>query len=93
MPQCQSMFSVVFGFRKFIQEMFSELDETKAKPSIFLTHTRSPKGSRRNAAGRPHQGQARATPWPLLGMVWAPWPPLTLPICLFKAIIGKTLDT
>ena len=34
-----SLFPVVFGFRKVIQEIFLELDETKAKPSIFPTHS------------------------------------------------------
>jgi hypothetical protein len=35
MPQCQFLFSAVFGFRKATQEIFSELDETKAEDLIF----------------------------------------------------------
>ena len=35
MPQCQSLFSAVFGFRKVTQEIFSELDVTKDEVSIF----------------------------------------------------------
>ena len=35
MPQCQFMFSVVFGFRKVTQEIFSELDVTKENVPIF----------------------------------------------------------
>ena len=35
MPQCQFLFSAVFGFRKVTQEIFSELDVTKAESSYF----------------------------------------------------------
>ena len=35
MPQCQFLFSVVFGFRKVTHEIFSELNETKAEVPIF----------------------------------------------------------
>ena len=88
-----SMFSAVFGFRKVIKEIFSELDETKAKPSSFPACSRSPKGSQRNVEGRPHQGQAWATHWPRLGMVSSPWHSPTFPLRLFKHILGKTQDT
>ena len=54
MPQGQFLFSAVFGFRKIVLEIFSELDETKAKVPIFLTRTRSPKERRRGAVGHPH---------------------------------------
>ena len=60
MPQCQFLFSAVFGFRKVVLEIFSELDETKAKVPIFLTRTRSPKERRRGAVGRPHHLVARS---------------------------------
>ena len=59
MPQCQFLFSAVFGFRKVVLEIFSELDETKAQPPIFLSRTRSPKERRRGAVGRPHHVAAR----------------------------------
>ena len=35
MPQCQFLFSDVFGFRKATQEIFLELDVTKVKLPIF----------------------------------------------------------
>ena len=35
MPQCQFHVSAVFGFRKVIKEIFSELHETKANIPIF----------------------------------------------------------
>ena len=35
MPKCQFLFSAVFGFRNPTQEIFSELDETKAQGLIF----------------------------------------------------------
>jgi hypothetical protein len=35
MPQCQFPDSVVFVFQKSYTEIFSELDETKAKVPIF----------------------------------------------------------
>jgi hypothetical protein len=43
MPQCQFFFFLLFlYFKKVIQEIFSELDETKAKPPIFSdTNTES----------------------------------------------------
>ena len=40
MPQCQFLFSAVFGFRKVTQEIFSELDVTKANVSIFTVPKR-----------------------------------------------------
>ena len=44
MPQCQFLFSAVFGSRKAVRAIFSEFDETKAKPPIFPRDTRSQKG-------------------------------------------------
>ena len=35
MPQCQFLFSAVFGFRKAVLEIFSESDETKSQMPIF----------------------------------------------------------
>jgi len=35
MPQCQFLFSAIFGFRKATQEILSELNETKAEDLIF----------------------------------------------------------
>ena len=36
MPQCQFLFSAVFGFRKATKEIFSDLDGTNAKVHIFI---------------------------------------------------------
>ena len=51
MPQCQFLFSAVFGFRNPTQEIFSELDGTKAEDHIFSVPTQktereTKKGSR-----------------------------------------------
>jgi hypothetical protein len=67
-----SLFLLFLCFRKAIQEIFSELDETKAKVPIFLEASRSPKQRRRGARGRLHHPMTRATPWPRQGVVWAP---------------------
>jgi hypothetical protein len=59
-----SSFLLFLCFRKVTQEIFSELDETKAKVPNYLTQRRSPKESRKRTKGQPHQVVARATPWP-----------------------------
>jgi hypothetical protein len=56
-------FLLFLCFRKATQEIFSELDKTKAKPPIFLDARRSSKMRQRGARGRPHP---RAT-WPSPG--------------------------
>ena len=40
MPQCQFLFSAVFGFRKVTQEIFSELDVTKVNVPNFTVPKR-----------------------------------------------------
>jgi hypothetical protein len=84
-------FQLFLCFRKVTQEIFSELDETKAKVPIFPDTRRSPKQRRRGARGRPHHAMARATPghaglWcgPLVHL-------LTLPLCLYILLNEKTL--
>jgi hypothetical protein len=69
------VFCYFLCFRKVTQEIFSELDETKAKVPIYLTRRRSPKERRRSARRRPHHRVAQATPWPRHQLVWAPGPP------------------
>jgi hypothetical protein len=69
-----SLFLLFLCFRKATQEIFSELDETKAKIPIFPKVSRSPKQRRRGARRRPHHAMARATPRPRQGQVWAPGP-------------------
>jgi hypothetical protein len=66
-----SLFLLFLCFRKATQEIFSELDETKAKVPIFPDTRRSPKMRRRGTRGRPHHAMARATPWPRRAVVWA----------------------
>jgi hypothetical protein len=70
-----SCFLLFLCFRKVTQDIFSELDKTKAKVPIYLTRRRSPKERRRGAIGRPHHRVAWATPWPRHQVVWTPDPP------------------
>jgi hypothetical protein len=74
-------FLLFLCFRKATQEIFSELDETKAEPPIFLDTSQSLKMRRRGARGRPHPRAARARPWPRHQGVSHPGPPpdATLP--------------
>jgi hypothetical protein len=62
-------------FRKVTQEIFSELDETKAEVPIFPDTRQSPKQRQSRPRGRPHHAMARATPRPCQAMVWATGPP------------------
>jgi hypothetical protein len=59
-----SLFSVIFVFQKVTQEIFSELDKTKAEPPIFTQASRRPKMRRRRAASQAHHQGARPRPWP-----------------------------
>jgi hypothetical protein len=68
-----SYFLLFLCFRKVTQEIFSELDETKAEPPIFTEASRRPKMTRRGARGQPHHQGARPSPWPRPPMVRAPW--------------------
>jgi hypothetical protein len=69
-----SLFLLFLYFRKATQEIFPELDETKAKIPIFPEASRSPNERWSGARRRPHHPMARATPWPCRGVVWAPGP-------------------
>jgi hypothetical protein len=62
-------FLLFLCFRKVIQEIFSELDETKAEPPIFTEDLRRPKMRRRGARSQAHQRGARPSPWPHRPMV------------------------
>jgi hypothetical protein len=70
-----SCFLLFLCFRKVTQEIFSELDKTKAEVPIYLTRRQSPKERRRVARRRPHHRVAWATPWPHHQVVWAPQAP------------------
>jgi hypothetical protein len=50
--------------RKATQEIFSELDETKAEPPIFPEASRSPKMRQRGARAWPHPRVAQPRPGP-----------------------------
>ena len=72
MPQCQFLFSAVFGSRKVVLRIFSELHETKTEVPIFPTRTRSPKERRRGATRWPNHLAARPHLLPRQPVVWAP---------------------
>jgi hypothetical protein len=67
-------FLLFLCFRKATQEIFSELDETKAEVPIFPDTRRSPKKRRRGARGQAHPRVARPTPSPCHQGVWPPGP-------------------
>jgi hypothetical protein len=70
-----SYFLLFLYFRKVIQEIFSELDETKAKPPIFPDmKTKSKVETEEGTEVGPHHLVARVLPWPRQAMVWAPRP-------------------
>jgi hypothetical protein len=54
-----SLFLLFLCFRKPTQEIFLELDETKAKVPIFSEASRSPKQRRRGARRQPRHPMAR----------------------------------
>jgi hypothetical protein len=77
LTRCHSasfLFLLFLCFRKATQKIFSELDETKPKVSIFPEALRSPKQRRREARRRTRHPMARATPRSRQGQVWAPGP-------------------
>jgi hypothetical protein len=68
-------FLLFLCFRKATQEIFSELDETKAEVPIFPDTRRSPNQRRRGARGQPHHRAARPAPGPRYQVVGPPGPP------------------
>jgi hypothetical protein len=68
-------FLLFLCFRKATQEIFSELDETKAKPPIFQDTRQSPKIRWRGPRGRPHPRAARPSAGPCHQGVRPPSPP------------------
>jgi hypothetical protein len=86
-----SYFLLFLCFRKVIQEIFSELDETKPEVPNYLTWRRSPKESRRWTRGRPHLVVARATPRPCHQGCDRLVHLLTSPFRLFNPLNRKTL--
>ena len=51
MPEHQFLFSVVFGFRKVVLEIFSELDATKTEVPIFSNTYPESEGDPKGASG------------------------------------------
>jgi hypothetical protein len=70
-----SLFSAILCSKKVTQEIFSELDKTKAEVPNYLTQRRSPKESRRCTRSQPHLVVARATPRSCHQGVWPLGPP------------------
>jgi hypothetical protein len=68
-------FLLFLCFRKATQEIFSELDETKAEPPIFTEASQSLKMRRRGARGQPHPRVAWPRPWLRHQGVSRPGPP------------------
>jgi hypothetical protein len=64
-----SLFSAILCFKKVTQEIFSELDETKAEPPIFTKASWRPKMRRRGARSQAHHQGAQPSPWPRHPMV------------------------
>jgi hypothetical protein len=76
LTRCHSasfQFLLFLCFRKATQEIFSELDKTKAKFPIFPEASQSPKQRRRGTRGRPHYSMVRA-PLAAPGSGVGPWP-------------------
>jgi hypothetical protein len=86
-------FLLFLCFRKATHEIFSELDETKAKVPIFPGTRWSPKQRRRGTRGQAHHRVAQPSPWPRHQVVWPPGPPpdaVLLPI--YSPRRGKPKD-
>jgi hypothetical protein len=66
-------FLLFLCFKKAIQEIFSELDETKAKPPNIYRSFQKSKRRRRGATGWPHHRAARPAPSPCPLWVRPPW--------------------
>jgi hypothetical protein len=81
-----SCFLLFLCFRKVTQEIFLELDKTKAEVPIYLKGRRSPKERRSRTRRRPHHRVARATPWPRHQVVWAPGPPPDIALLLIHSL-------
>jgi hypothetical protein len=75
-------FLLFLCFRKATQEIFLELDETKAEVPIFPDTRQSPKQRWRETRGQAHHRVERPTPGPRHQVVWTLAHLLTPPFCL-----------
>jgi hypothetical protein len=57
-------FLLFLCFRKVTQEIFLELDETKAEPPIFIEASQRPKMRRKGGRSQAHHRGAWPSPWP-----------------------------
>ena len=73
MPQCQFLFSAVFGFRKAVLQIFSELDETNCHAPIFPGSPRSQEGKCQGGPWAPPHAGARQGPQARRPMGREPW--------------------
>jgi hypothetical protein len=69
------LFLLFLCVTKATQEIFSELDETKAKVPIFPDMRRNPKMRWSGTRGQAHHRVAWPSPWPLHQVVWPLGPP------------------
>jgi hypothetical protein len=67
-------------FQNATEEIFSKLDKTKAKPSIFPEASRSPKMRRRGARSQAHPRAAWPAPGPCHQGVRPAGPPSDAPL-------------
>jgi hypothetical protein len=84
-----SCFLLFLCFRKVTQEIFSELDETKAKPPNFPDTKSETKQRWRRARGWPHHRVAWVNPWPLHQVVWATGPPSDIALPPIYSLRGE----
>jgi hypothetical protein len=91
--QVPYFFLLFLCFRKATQEIFSELDETKAEPPIFPNTRWSPKMRRKGARAWPHPRAARPRPGPRHLGVSPLVHLLTPPFRLYIPLGGKNLNT
>jgi hypothetical protein len=73
--RASSLFLLFLCFRKARQEIFPELDKTKAKVPICPDTRRSSKMRWRGTRDQAHHRVARPSPWPRHQVVWLPGPP------------------
>jgi hypothetical protein len=86
-------FLLFLCFRKTTQEIFSELDETKAKVPIFPDTRRSPKLRWRGTRGQPHHRVARPAIGPCHQVVGPPRPPPDAAFRLYILLGKENLKT
>jgi hypothetical protein len=91
MPKCQFLFSAIFGSRKAVRAIFSELDEAKAHDLIF--HGRFQKSE-----GETRKGSRGPTPYggaggPLATLTYGEGAPWLLRLRLFAYIISRDVKT